>query len=68
MSSKLSTRLRAVSTYKAERGEPAHTTLRRAAEQGRHFRIMLPCGRVTKPIAPDIALRLAKIAEISRLD
>lgn len=57
-----------VSTYKAERGEPAHTTLRRAAEQGRHFRIALACGRITKPIAPDIALRLAKIAEISRLD
>lgn len=46
------------------KNEPAHRTLHRAAEAGHQFRIALPCGRVTHPIEPSIAQRLAKVAAV----
>ena len=46
------------------KNEPAHRTLHRAAESGQHFRIALPCGRVTHPIEPSVAQRLAKVAAV----
>ncbi len=46
------------------KNEPAHQTLSRAAAGNRPFRIALPCGRVTRPIDPSIAQRLAKVAAV----